>query len=225
MVVSFAFDIPAAGIAFLIAGVYTLLSALSYLFTTRSGKFSVWRGELARLEGTEKLLDLGCGRGAVLLLAAKALPKGSATGVDLWRSVDQSGNAEAVTRTNAEKEGVSDRVELVTGDMRELPFADADFDVVVSSLAIHNIPDAAGRERAVQEARRVLRPGGLMLIADFQQTGAYEDALRGVGVTDIRRRDLGWRFWYGGPWFRTVMLEARMPHQPAAPSSDVAEGE
>ncbi|MET7460893.1 class I SAM-dependent methyltransferase [Nonomuraea sp. NPDC005501] len=208
-VTSFGQDVPAAGIAFLLGGLYTLASAASYLYTTRRGKFAVWAAELERLKGDERLLDLGCGRGAVLLLAARRLPEGRATGVDLWRSRDQSGNDESVTRANAEAEGVS--VDLVTGDMRELTFDDESFDVVVSSLAIHNIPDAGGREKAVREAHRVLRPGGLMLVADFQHTPAYEDTLRELGVVDVRRRDLGWRFWYGGPWFRTWMLEARKP--------------
>ncbi|GAA2297180.1 class I SAM-dependent methyltransferase [Nonomuraea roseoviolacea subsp. roseoviolacea] len=208
-VTSFLQGIPVAGVAFLLGGIYTSASAASYLYTTRRGKFAVWAEELDRLKGDERLLDLGCGRGAVLLLAAERLPDGRATGLDLWRSRDQSGNDESVTRANAEAEGV--RVDLVTGDMRELSFADASFDVIVSSLAVHNIPDAEGRARAVREAHRVLRPGGLLLLADFQHTPAYEETLRELGVVDIRRRDLGWRFWYGGPWFRTWMLEARKP--------------
>ncbi|MET7327584.1 class I SAM-dependent methyltransferase [Nonomuraea sp. NPDC005650] len=204
-------DIPLAGIAFLFGGLYTLASAASYLYTTRRGKFAVWAGELERLKGDERLLDLGCGRGAVLLMAAGRLEHGTATGIDLWHSKDQSGNRAARARANAAAEGVADRVELVTGDMRDLPFDDGAFDVIVSSLAIHNIPDAEGRERAVREAHRVLRPGGSMLIADFQHTTAYEDTLRSLGVVDVRRRDAGWRFWYGGPWFGTVILEARKP--------------
>jgi SAM-dependent methyltransferase len=208
---SFSADIQAAGIAFLFGGVYTLASAASYVYTTRRGKFAVWAEELERLEGDERLLDLGCGRGAVLLLAARRLDEGRATGVDLWRSKDQSGNQEPVARANAEAEGVSERVELVTGDMRDLPFDDGVFDVVLSSLAIHNIPDVEGRAQAVREAHRVLRPGGLMLVADFQHTPAYEATLRELGVIDVQRRDLGWRFWYGGPWFGTALLEARKP--------------
>ncbi|TMR24181.1 class I SAM-dependent methyltransferase [Nonomuraea turkmeniaca] len=213
-VISFALDILAAGVAFLFGGLYTLASALSYLYTTRRGRFAVWAEELKRLDGDERLLDLGCGRGAVLLMAAGHLDKGRATGVDLWPSSgkqDQSRNGDATIRANAAAEGVEDRVELVAGDMRDLPFGDGAFDVVVSSLAVHNISDAEGRERAIREAHRVLRPGGLMLIADFRHTPAYEAALRGLGVVDVRRRDAGWRFWYGGPWFSTDILEARKP--------------
>ncbi len=73
-------------------------------------------------------------------MAAQRLPRGRAVGVDVWSTKDQSGNAEQVTRQNAELEGVADRVELHTADMRKLPFDDGSFDVVVSSLAIHNVP-------------------------------------------------------------------------------------
>src|SRR6266487_2436863 len=93
----------------------------------------------------------------VLLMAAQRLTTGRAAGVDLWRSVDQSGNSLEATRRNAIAEGVADRVELHTGDMTALPFEDSSFDVVVSSLAIHNISRSADREKAIEEAVRVLR--------------------------------------------------------------------
>ncbi|WP_043615110.1 class I SAM-dependent methyltransferase [Nonomuraea candida] len=209
-VVSFALDILAAGVAFLAGALYTLASATSHLYTTRRGRFAVWARELGRLRGDERLLDLGCGRGAVLMAAAGLLKEGRATGVDLWRA-GRPGDGEAAARANAEAEGVSDRVELVTGDLRDLPFGDDSFDVVVSSRALHRIPDAGGRARAVREAHRVLRPGGLLLIADARHAADHEETLRELGVVDVRRRDGGWRFWYGGPWAATGILEARKP--------------
>jgi hypothetical protein len=72
--------------------------------SSRRGKFVVWGrilDELA-LRGDERLLDVGCGRGAVLLMAAARLTTGHAVGIDLWRTRDQSGNAIEVTRRNAE---------------------------------------------------------------------------------------------------------------------------
>ena len=85
-----------------------------YLDATLRGKFVVWAQLLDTLglRGDERILDLGCGRGAVLLMAAERLTTGRAVGVDLWQRADQSGNGEAATRRNAVAEGVADRVEL-----------------------------------------------------------------------------------------------------------------
>lgn len=58
---------------------------------------------------------------------------------------------------------------------------------------------------------RVLKPGGRLLIADINATGAYAERLRQRGMSDIQRRGLGWRFWYGGPWVAAVALSARKP--------------
>ncbi|WP_249713842.1 class I SAM-dependent methyltransferase [Rhizomonospora bruguierae] len=155
------------------------------------------------------MLDLGCGRGAVLTSAARLVPGGRAVGVDLWRSVDQSGNDPAGSRANAGAEGVA--VDLLTGDLRALPVRTGAVDVVVSSLAIHNIPDERGRLSAVGEAYRVLRPGGRLVVADFRHARRYAEELTRLGCTDVRVRGLGWRFWYGGPWASTAAVTATRP--------------
>jgi ubiquinone/menaquinone biosynthesis C-methylase UbiE len=186
-----------------------------YLHTTLRGKFVVWRELLdtQAWRGDEEVLDLGCGRGAILLMAATRLPHGRATGVDIWSSKDQSGNAMEVTARNAEAESVADRIELRTADMRELPFADASFDLVISNVAIHNISDAAGRDRAIDEAWRVLRPGGRLLVADISKSAQYQRHLRAHGI-DSARRSLGWRTWWGGPWMSTMLVTATKPATP-----------
>jgi arsenite methyltransferase len=189
---------------------FFLGNTVSFLYTTRWGKFLEWERILdgLRLRGDERVLDMGCGRGAVLTAVARRLTTGRVTGVDIWSTHDQSGNARDVTVRNASLEGVGDRVDIETGDMRALPFPDATFDLVVSSLAIHNIRSNADRRQAVAEGFRVLKPGGRMAIADIRATRLYEDALRTLGASNVQRSRLGWRFWWGNPFAVTTLLIA-----------------
>jgi SAM-dependent methyltransferase len=183
------------------------------LYASRRGKFVVW-AELLRnldLRGDERVLDLGCGRGAVLLLAAERLATGRAVGVDLWKKEDQSGNAAEATRRNAIAEGVADRVELHTADMTALPFANESFDLVVSNIAVHNVKGQPGRQKVIEEVVRVLRPGGRLLLADILGTGQYVDHLARLGMRDVGRRSLGWRMWWSGPWLATRLVTATKP--------------
>jgi len=190
-----------------------IAGGLAYLHATLRGKFQVW-GEVLdalQLAGDEHALDLGCGRGAVAIMLARRLPAGEVTGIDLWRSRDQSGNSTEHAEANLAANGVADRVRLVTGDMTALPFDDASVDLVTASLAIHNIHADGGRERAVTKALRVLKPGGRLVIVDISATKQYEAALREAGALDVHRRGLGWRVWWTGPWMHTELVTARKP--------------
>ena len=194
------------------SAVEVLATAASYIYATRRGKVVVWDrlfDELG-LQGDETVLDLGCGRGAVLLAAAKRVPRGRAIGVDLWRA-DQTENSQQATLSNADLESVAERVEVRTADMTALPLADESVDAIVSSLAIHNIGTHEGRRKALDEAIRVLRPGGRLVIADLRETNRHAAHLRQLGWRDVRRRNLGWRMWYGGPWFATRVVTATKP--------------
>ena len=139
-----------------------------------------WRGD-------ERVLDVGCGRGLLLIGAAKRLTTGRAVGLDLWRTRDQAGNDPAATTANAQAEGVADRIGLCDGNARQLPFDDQTFDVVVSSMALHNIPRAAGRAAAIDEIARVLKPGGRVAILDFRGTGQYAAVLAAAGLGEVHR--------------------------------------
>jgi arsenite methyltransferase len=187
-------------------------SAALYIYATKAGKFEVWNGifDELQLRGDETVLDMGCGRGAVLLAAAKRLPRGRAIGVDLWQA-DQTDNSPSATLANAKLENVADRIELHTADMTALPFDDNSVDVIVSSLAIHNIPGHDGRRKALSEAMRVLRPGGRLAIADLWETRQHADQLRDRGWDNVRRHSVGWRMWYGGPWVSTRLVAATKP--------------
>lgn len=180
----------------LLAGLFILTILGFYLHGTLRGKFQLWAELLdqLRLRGDERILDMGCGRGAVLLMAAQHLTTGRAVGVDLWRSIDQSGNSAEAAQRNAVAEGVADRVELRTGDMMALPFEDNSFDLVLSSLAVHNISGRTGREKAISEAVRVLRPGGRLIIVDVRATRQHQEQLARMGMNDVARRWLGLRF-------------------------------
>ena len=134
------------------------------------------------LTGNEKLLDLGCGRGLLLCEAAKYLPHGEAHGIDLLPNKDQSGNKLEKTLENADREGVKQRVTIHTGDVRALPFSDASFDAVVSSLCLHNIRDKKEREKALLEALRILKPEGRFVIADIQRAKEYAEFFITQGV-------------------------------------------
>ena len=143
--------------------------------------------DLLALKGQERVLDVGCGRGLMLIGAAKRLTTGSAVGIDVWQSEDLSGNRAEATLENAALEGVKDRVRVETADMRQLPFPDASFDVVVSKAAIHNLYVRADRAKALSEIARVLAPGGQLLIDDIRHLKEYEAVLRVRNLTDLRR--------------------------------------
>jgi SAM-dependent methyltransferase len=187
-----------------------LACAVCGLYTSRRGKFVVWAELLNQLQlrGDERILDLGCGRGAVLLLAAQRLTTGRAAGVDIWERGDQSGNSAEATRRNADVEGVADRVELHTADMTALPFEADTFDVIVSNVALHNIKGRSGREKAIEEAVRVLRPGGRLLFVDLWGTRLYCAHLAKLGMKGVDRRGLGWRMWWSGPWLPSRLVTA-----------------
>lgn len=113
--------------------------------------------ESLHLKGDEMVLDVGCGRRVLLIEAANHMPDGNAIGIDLWQSVDLSGNNLEETMTNAEAEVVAERVKIRTGDMRKFPFLDASIYVVVARQSIHKIADKEGRAQAVHKINRVLK--------------------------------------------------------------------
>jgi arsenite methyltransferase len=137
------------------------------------------------LTGSETVLDVGCGHGLLLIGAARRLPRGRAIGVDLWSQVDQKSNSADATMANARAEGVEDRVEVRDADMRALPLDDSTVDVVVSSLAIHNVTGDTERHKALREIVRVLKPGGRVGILDIAHVGDYAKEFRAAGMSKV----------------------------------------
>jgi SAM-dependent methyltransferase len=194
--------VPLMALAF--AG--TILLAVTALLMVRSSRVGKLR-ERARifdelgLDGSERVLDLGCGRGLLVVEAAHRLSDGRAVGVDVWRAQDLSDNHGDGALANAELEGVADLVSIATADVRDLPFIEGSFDVVVSSLALRHLVDADERVDAIREINRVVRPGGRAVLVDRAQTKAYVHALRACNWLDVQRADRSWRLF---PPVRTV---------------------
>jgi ubiquinone/menaquinone biosynthesis C-methylase UbiE len=167
---------PAIGFSF--AAAMLLWSSLVGKFHARDSLLSAipWRGD-------EDVLDVGCGHGLLLIGAAKRLTSGRATGIDIWQNVDQANNSAEATRRNAELEGVT--VDIRDGDARHVPFDDASFDVVVSSLALHNIYKSEEREQALREIARVTKPGGYVAILDIRHD--YAPMFGRIGFATVKK--------------------------------------
>jgi arsenite methyltransferase len=112
---------------------------------------------VADLHEGETVLDLGSGAGAdVLISAQRVAPGGRAIGLDMTDEMLE------LARANAREAGVAN-VEFVKGYLEEMPLADASVDVVISNCVINL---SADKQRVINEAARVLRPGGRFAVSD-----------------------------------------------------------
>ena len=154
-------------------------------------KFTKVRGrekvlDLLLWRGDERVLDVGCGRGLMLIGAAQRLTTGRAIGVDIWEAKDQSANSAQAALDNACLTGVQDKIEIQTADARTLPFPNQTFDVVVSHWVVHNLTSEEDRFRALSEMVRVLRPKGRLVLADIENRDAYLAFLESCGMQDSK---------------------------------------
>lgn len=115
--------------------------------------------ELANVHPGDRVLDVACGTGNLTLTAKSyAGPNGKVYGIDASPEMIE------VAKKKASRSGQD--VVFEVGLIEKLAFPDATFDVVISRLAIHHLPDEIKRE-GFSEILRVLKPGGKVLIADF----------------------------------------------------------
>lgn len=183
-----------------------LLEGVLMIVYSKYGKFRHRDRMLSKVDwkGNETVLDVGTGRGLLMIGAAKRLTTGKAVGIDIWSGKDLSGNVMENTVRNADLEGVREKIDVQRGDATAMNFPDASFDVVLSNVCIHNIPGKAARDKACREIVRVLKPGGKALISDFIHTADYVKAFEASGVKASRS---GLNFLFTFPWLRIVEVE------------------
>jgi ubiquinone/menaquinone biosynthesis C-methylase UbiE len=120
--------------------------------------------EAADIRPGQRVLDLGCGTGSLALLIKEQCPEAAVVGLD------PDAKALAIARSKALRAAAA--VEWRQGFAEELPFEDASFDRVVSSLVFHHLPPDAVRA-TLPELRRVLKPGGSLWILDLGHGGTH----------------------------------------------------
>jgi len=189
----------AIGLTLVFPGVIFFIEGLLMIFSSKIGKLKA-RDRLLdnlHLSGNETVLDVGCGRGLLLIGGARRLPNGKALGLDLWSQQDLADNRSTATMENARIEGVEQRVQVHNGDMRQMPFGEGTFDAIVASNSIHNIYDRDGRRQAINQIVRVLKNGGQVALLDIRHTAEYAQDLRAAGMQDVQRSGLV--FWIFPP--------------------------
>jgi arsenite methyltransferase len=124
---------------------------------------------VAPIAAGETVVDIGCGAGMDLLLAARKVgASGKAVGVDMTPAMAEK------TRAGAHAMGL-DNVEVRIGDALELPIESGTVDVVISNGVINLTPD---KDRAYAEAFRILKPGGRFQLADIVVASELSEKIR-----------------------------------------------
>jgi ubiquinone/menaquinone biosynthesis C-methylase UbiE len=115
--------------------------------------------EMAKVKTGDKVLDVGCGTGNLTLTARKYTGEsGSAYGID--------SSPEMIDLARKKAKHLGSETNFDVGLIEKIAFPNATFDVVISRLVIHHLPDDLKRQ-GFAEILRVLKPGGLFFLADF----------------------------------------------------------
>ena len=142
--------------------------------------------------GKGRLLDVGCGSGALAIRAALTWRSAKVAGIDYWGAA--YGYGQAMCEKNTASEGVGSRCTFQHGDANRLDFPDESFDAVVSNYVYHNIT-GADKQKLLLETLRVLKKGGVFALNDEMKPRLYGDMeafaqrLRDMGYEDVRLID------------------------------------
>jgi len=113
----------------------------------------------AALQPDHRVLEVGCGTGTLLIEIAKSCPGIQVTGIDP--------DPRALARAQRKADAAHVQMRLDRGFADELPYPSGSFDRVFSCLMYHHLADTDERRRMLEEARRVLVPGGRLELMDF----------------------------------------------------------
>jgi Methylase involved in ubiquinone/menaquinone biosynthesis len=164
-------------------------------------------------DGNDRMLDIGCGSGALTIKAAKRFPKAQLVGMDYWGAMWDY--AQSQCERNARLEGVADRTAFQKGDAARLDFPDAHFDAAVSNFVFHEVRTQPDKLALIREALRVLKPGAPFAFEDVFHSGKNYpdldkllDTLSGevseIRFVDTRRNDFVPKF------LRTPLVAGQM---------------
>jgi demethylmenaquinone methyltransferase / 2-methoxy-6-polyprenyl-1,4-benzoquinol methylase len=158
-------SVPRGDKAGLVRGVFTSVATRYDLMNDAMslGIHRIWKDAmmdwLAPRDG-QHLLDVAGGTGDIAFRFLKRAPGARATVLDMTPDMLEAG------KQRAGAEALSDRLDWIVGDAMALPFAEASFDRVTNSFGTRNVTDI---QASLNEAFRVLRPGGRMLVLEFSQ--------------------------------------------------------
>jgi ubiquinone/menaquinone biosynthesis C-methylase UbiE len=112
----------------------------------------------ASIQTGHRILDIGCGTGALVTMIKRLHPDVDVVGLDP--------DPKALTRARRKAERIAVPIQFDQGFSDELPYPDVSFDRVFSSFMLHHL-QAGEKERTLREVRRVLKPGGSLHLLDF----------------------------------------------------------
>ena len=169
------------------------------MFSQKGGKFQEKLYDLILqnlgAKGKSSIVDIGCGNGVLSVKAALKFAEAQVTGVDYWGADWEY--SKGVCQENARGAGVGERVRFQKGDAATLEFASGTFDAAMSNLTFHEVRSVADKRNVLQEALRVIKPGGTFAFIDYfyepkyyGESAEFEKYLKDLGLSQAEVKPL-----------------------------------